>query len=186
MPEWLAPDPGLRKELEERIYQLRAEPHPSSHYAQDERRALDHPLVTIAREEEFERDRRLGISIVQPYLDSDVVDLLTRIRPEVLNGGGRTKGLVRGMLQRRFPELGFDRQKKVGATSMVRDTVGREAGRALEAAGGVNALGQLGVVDPGQFSEEVGRVIADPRHRKINHFRVLETLNTEVWVRSRL
>ena len=54
-------------------------------------------------EETFERSRLLGIPILHPFLDADLTAFLYVTPPELLIRGGRTKGLIRSYLARRFP-----------------------------------------------------------------------------------
>ena len=62
----------------------------------------------------YDEGRRLGAPILSPFQDREVIEFLARTPPELLNAGGRAKGLVRGTLAKRFPAHGFERQKKVG------------------------------------------------------------------------
>src|SRR5437588_460285 len=81
------------------------------------RPALDHAIVSWEWEELFEVYRRLGMRLLQPFWDPDLIDMLYRTPPLRLISDGRTKGLLRASLGRRFPALGFERQRKVEASS---------------------------------------------------------------------
>ena len=126
---WLAPDPDLRRAIDGRWTPKGA---PKSYYLRDLREGLDASLIAQELEEFFELGRRIGTPVVRPFLDPDVIGLLARVPPEVLNHGGRTKALVRQTLDRRFPELAFGQQRKVQAIPtlerVLRDPVRRPVG----------------------------------------------------------
>jgi hypothetical protein len=73
--------------------------------------------------------------------------MLYRTPPRILNEGGRTKGLVRLTLARRFPDLGLGLQRKVNATSFFRSVIRRETPALVEAMGDFPSLSALGIVD---------------------------------------
>ena len=150
----------------------------------DMRRALDHPVIAMEKEEVFESGRRLQMPMLRPYWETDLVELLLRTPPHVLNKGGRSKGLVRSSLARRFPHLGFERQKKVWATNFFRTTMAREGARVWEAMGGARALADLGVVDLNLLTPIVDEAFEEGRGR---HASLLwEVLSLEAWLRPRV
>ncbi len=117
IPRWVAPDPELRKELIERCVATEERSAKlisrlGSFYALALRQLLDHPLSMLEMDELFELGQRVGVRILHPFWDPDLVRFLYRVPPELLNRGLRTKALVREMLARRFSELGFADQKK--------------------------------------------------------------------------
>src|SRR4030095_3566836 len=81
-------------------------PTAGSHYVEAGKKSLDHPMISWELEELFEVYRGVGVRILQPFWDADLVDLLFRMPPFVLNRGGRSKGLVRDSLARRFSAPG--------------------------------------------------------------------------------
>jgi hypothetical protein len=156
IPEWLAPDHDLRNRLLERVSQsmrvkLRPLPahgrrYPRIYFAETYR-ALEHPWVAMEAEETFARGARLGLKILAPYWDADLLELLYRAPPDALNAGGRSKGIVRRSLARRFPDVGFERQKKVVATRFSAALMRAEAPRVWASLGGATALAEAGVVE---------------------------------------
>jgi asparagine synthetase B (glutamine-hydrolysing) len=145
-PEWLAPDPRFRKLLVER--ELADEPAtPRSFYVDQMRSAFDHPVVCVEMEEVFETGRRLGAFMFQPYWDADLVEFLFRVPPTLLNRDDRAKGIVRPLLEKRFPSLGFHRHKKREATTLVDHLVATEGLTAWQTLGGPAALADAGIVD---------------------------------------
>lgn len=182
LPDWLAPDPALRRELYERSPTAAASASHGSIYVREGRRALEHPLVDFEMEEVFESGLRTGARILQPYWDADLLDLLYRVRPEDLNRGGRFKGLVREALERRFPDCGFKSQRKVVATHFFQDLVLGQGGQARKRVGRVTALADLGIVDARQLESDFDHILAtaDRWHAQ----RIWDILLMETWVRS--
>jgi asparagine synthase (glutamine-hydrolysing) len=184
-PPWVAPDRELHDEMLRRAYDSSL-PSPShGYYLREGQLSLDHALVSMEMEDFFETSRRTGVPIRMPFWDRDLVDFLYRTPPEALNEAGRSKGLVRGMLQRRFPELGFERQKKVLATNYFSDLVRRDGPGIAQSLGGFSALADLGIVDDVQlrlFGEKVFAAKTTPR----DEARLWTVMTLERWVRSRL
>jgi asparagine synthetase B (glutamine-hydrolysing) len=183
-PRWVAPDPVLRREITQRAEESGGNPDVESLYEREMRRALDHPLVSWEMEEAFESGRRLGMTVRQPFWDAELVELLYRTPPELLDRGGRAKGLVRQMVARRFPGLGFERQKKVLATNFFNARVLQEGKDAWQAMGGASALAQLGIVEEGSLRSTVTGILVRNDRRKAFH--IWDVLNLEAWLRTRL
>ncbi len=187
-PGWIAPDHALRRELAERMTASIPERSTDGRfYRREMDDALDHALVAMELEEQFESGRRLGLRLVHPFWDPDLLTFLYRTPPEILNQGGRSKGLVRGMLARRFPQLGFERQRKVAATPVVRNYLVREGAAAWRTMGGARALAELGVVDGRAVETLVEEALNDPGPpEKIRHaYRLWDILALETWARAR-
>jgi hypothetical protein len=182
-PEWVAPDPALRREVYQslgRSDEVGAQgPQPELLYLRYHRR-----LVEMDLEDDFEIGRQLGLRVLNPFWDADVVDFLYRIPPALLNRGGRTKGLVRGTLARRFPGLGFERQRKLVLFNFYRDRVLTEGPAAWREMGGVPSLSELGLVDASRLHENVTAIFSG---RRLQQFaRIWDVLNLETWLRPRL
>ena len=146
-PEWLAPDPVLRRSLGDRGV---VRPAPARFYDDELLQGLDHPLVAAEFEQLHEVGRRLGMPIQSPFFDVDLVELLCRVHPDTLNRGGRSKGLVRSTVHRRFPDLSFDMQKKVSAGPTL-DRLLAPGGHGSWQLGPDSALVRLGVIDRNTF-----------------------------------
>lgn len=185
-PGWIAPDPALRRELDERwdCRRERSQPPPGAFYLQDAREFLDHPLTSLDFEEAHENGRRLGMQIRHPFWDPDLVQLLYRMPPQLLQQGGRSKGLVRGMLSRRFPELGFEKQKKVVSLEFFRELMLEEGAQVWKQIGGTSALGDLGIVDAKKVDAEVTQVLAG--RDAAQSYRIWDFVAAEKWTRPRL
>src|SRR5262249_11306638 len=113
-PVWVAPDPALRAEQKRRAESaLTPSIPPRGFYEREMRMGLDHTLVSWDAEERFEMGKRIDVCFLHPFLDPDVVELCYRSLPHLMNKGGRSKGLVREKIARRFPALGLEQQRKV-------------------------------------------------------------------------
>lgn len=156
---WLAPDRSLRQQLLDRDEEyVRTQPREDDllpvsgprEYFRECREALTHPLVSMEAEEVFEYSRDLGVRIVHPYWDPRLVEFLHATPPALLNSGGRSKGLIRDMLTRRFPTLGFERQRKAITASFFAWSVATQAPAVWRETDGTEALAAAGIVDPDQ------------------------------------
>ncbi|MGI8429751.1 MAG: asparagine synthase-related protein [Solirubrobacteraceae bacterium] len=185
LPQWIAPEPALRRDLEERAMEVVGAPRAEDHYTGEMRKALDHPLVAMDMEEVFENSREIGVPVRQPYVDADLVELLYRLAPEAHFSGGRDKGLARGMVAERFPELGFGRKRKILATSFSEALFTAEGPRVWESLGSARALAELGVVDAKLLEDELAAGFASPSAGRYAA-RMWGMLSMEAWLRSRI
>jgi asparagine synthetase B (glutamine-hydrolysing) len=185
-PDWVVPDPDLQRTLRERMEQWtdtsldEPEPRgPYGFYLATFPHSFLHPLRSLDLEEVFASRRRSGLRELQPFWDPDLIQFLCRIHPRVLDRGGRTKGLVREQVARRFPGLGFEQHRKVSASRFFSETVAREAPRAWDRLGGVPMLTQLGIVDAKKAEAaaraDVGRIV------RSGNCRIWEMLTLEAW-----
>jgi len=184
MPDWVAPDPELRAELESRADAGAEHGYEHGFYLREGQLSLDHALTSLEIEEMHESGRRSGVAMRMPFWDPDLVDFLYRTPPELLTEGGRSKSLVRQMLERRFPELGFERHKKVLATNFfVRVMVeeGREVWRTME---GPFALESAGVVDRSRINSLVRGIFDGSDVNDVS--RLWNVISLEAWLRLRL
>ena len=110
--------------------------YPRTYFA-EVRSGFEHPLVSMELEELYAQGRRLGMHMLQPFWDAQLVEFLYRTPPKLLNEGGRSKALVRHAVARRFPGLGFENQRKIAATGFVRSLIEAEGRRAWSELGGV-------------------------------------------------
>ena len=188
-PPWLAPDPALRKTLEDRVDRLveqqlgREDPRGRfGFYFRGLPDAFLHPMRSLDQEELYASRRRVGLRELQPFWDSDLVEFLFRTPPRLLNRGGRTKGLVRYAVDRRFPGLGFERHRKISASNFFCELVQAQGPSAWQRMGGVRALAELGVVDAGRVNRWLAKRVPD--ERQLDTAKVWETLGLEAWVRA--
>jgi asparagine synthetase B (glutamine-hydrolysing) len=190
-PPWIAPSATLQREvaerIEQRVEQRMREPEPRGGYG-FYFRGMDlpvlHPERSREQEEDFEIGRRLSLRIQHPYWDPDLISFLCRVPPRLLLAKGREKGLVRQATHRRFPEAGFERQRKVSAVSFFQERLEAEALPRWRELGGATALASLGVVDPMGLERAVTTTSAGGRLRRLNE--LWELMVLEAWVRPRL
>jgi asparagine synthase (glutamine-hydrolysing) len=192
-PPWLAPDPELQKESRRRFDQAvtaimkRPEPRgPYGFFFSAAPVALIRPSQAMEFEEAFELSRRTGPLELAPYWDADLVEFINRIPPVALDKGGRSKGLVRATIAKRFPGLGFERQRKVSAFNYFGDVLETEGPRAWSRLEGARKLVEMGIVN---LDTAVPPCFADraPNRfdRIIQMHRILDVMQVEAWVRAR-
>jgi len=156
---------------------------------------FEHPLQAMEREEVFERGRRLGMETFMPFWDVDLVEFLSRVPPRLRNEDHLSKSLVRKTLARRFPEAGFDRQKKILAVGLSTRRVFDEAPDAWRALGGPTSLADLGIVESAGLesrAKEILDLAGDGRTargeaalaRSVETYQLWKVLNIESWVRQ--
>jgi Asparagine synthase len=184
VPDWIAPDPALRRELEERALAFQEPGYDKGFYLREGQLSLDHSLVSLELEELHEAGRRRGVAIRMPFWDPDLVDFLYRTPPDLLNHGRRSKGLVRSMLDERFPELGFERHKKVVATNVFAGVLRAEGERALRTMEEPFALEAAGVVDKTRLNSLITGISTGAGMRESSRF--WNVLSLEAWLRPRI
>jgi hypothetical protein len=191
IPDWLAPDPTLRQELREHLSRKAAEalqdtrPEPAGLYWKRTREYLDQPFLVMIKEENFESFRRIGLQEHLPFWDVDLISLLGRTPPELLNQGGLSKGLVRHKLAQKFPRLGFERQKKLWASNYFELVMKSEMQRACEQTNGITSLAALGIVDPKRINSRTESILAG-RQAQSELYGLWLLLNAETWTRARV
>src|SRR5262249_7402696 len=151
-PKWVAPDRLFRRELWDRAQHALMPLHPPrGFYLQDLGNTMGHAVTSLELEADFELGRRLGVKILHPYRDADLVTMLYRTPPRLLNRKGRPTQLVQDSVARRFPSLDrdfggqtVDRQ----TPSFFRTALAKEADAEWKRLGSVEALADLRIVDP--------------------------------------
>ena len=185
IPAWVAPDPALAAEIRRRGLEFWGEPPQEEGWYRNELRlGLEHRLVSMEWEEYFENTRHTGLRTLSPFLDSDLVDFLYRVPPDLLDRGSRSKGLVREELARRFPDLGFERQKKDDATALNRDVAMNESARVWQELGGMTTLAELEILDEKGFERELRTFLSGGQEKDAT--RMWNILNLEAWTKTRL
>lgn len=187
---WLLPDPALRREVERRTRwsvdeTLREAPLPEAGFRHRlVMEMFENPLFAPSFEETYEQGRLTGARHHDVYWDPDLIEFLYRVPPRILYAGGQTKGLVRSRLARRFPGLGFERQKKLVARGFVNEVLLAEAGAAWGALGGAKALASIGAVEPRGVDRFVREAVSGKDTRRLSEVWLL--LRLESWVRPRV
>jgi hypothetical protein len=193
--KWIAPELALRRGINDRIEEsleqdMRESPPtgPYGFYFRDLPYHMSHPLRSIDNEEDFEEGRQMGHRVLSPYWDAELVEFLIRTPPQLLNRGGRAKGLVREELDRRFPQVGFERHKKVSAVTFINAILLAQGPVAWQKLGGTPALIELGIVDDTAFTSimAAASLSSNPRIQIWDSHRLWEVLSLETWLRARL
>lgn len=183
-PAWLSPDPSLRQAQFDRAYASLPPADPAGgFYSRESQATLECPLQSWLFDEQFELGGRYGVRYVHPYWDPDLVAHVYRVRPERLNADDRTKALVRRTLARRFPELGFERQRKAAAMDFFAGVLENEAPSIAATVDDFRGLVSLGIVDAARartFMSEAWRGLLRDRSSAWN------LVNMEHWVRQYL
>jgi hypothetical protein len=186
-PPWVAPDPALRahvaQRVEARFASGRGSPKIDSYYFRDTRSWLDAPDRWFGEEENFLVGRSSGVPVRTPFRDPDLIDFLVTIRPLGRSEDGLSKAFLRRRLVRRFPRLGFDRQRKTNLGEAFLDVLARQAGSQFRALGGLKTLADMGVVDARQAGDLLGDTLAGTGPRARAGFAWI-ILNLETWVRA--
>jgi hypothetical protein len=186
-PAWLALDPDLQVEHQNRAARaMGSSDPPDGFYNRELRTGLDQTLHSWDAEERYEHGRQIGVRFLHPFCDPDLVEMLCRTPPRLLNAGGRSKGLVRETMAKRFPGLGLERQRKVLATSFIQTLLLREGPALADLAGDFPALSDLGIVDGPALAAlirqdlmQCGRRLGASRLGQI-----WQAINFEMWVRA--
>lgn len=185
-PSWVAPDPELRRcmdhRMDQRVEESMQAPEPGGFYERGLRHLTDFYKTELEMEEYFEKSRRSCTPILHPFWDSDLVQLLCRIPPERLAQNGRTKGLVRPLLSKRLPGLGFEQQKKAVVNHLFRDTLLSEGPGAWQALGGTPTLAKLGLLDGPEFASQMTQIFSG-QSKQVGL--IFDVLNLEAWLEPR-
>ena len=183
-PKWIVPDAALRREIDQRRaeYHAKKQAMSGSFYVRDMRPNLDHPIVSWETEEMFEVYRRAGVRVLQPFWDADLIELLYRTPPMLLLRNGRNKGLIRASLARRFPKLGFDRQKKIEAGDFYKSLISREIGPPWKKLEDARILADLGILDEKRFRPALKQILTQRPGIEVNQ--IWSVLNLETWART--
>ena len=183
-PDWVAPDPEIRRAMDDRIDRWIDPARPAGgFYQRESRTALTHPAITHDMEETQEFGRRHGMRVLHPFWDVDVIELLHRVPPRLLMMDGRAKWLLRRNIDTRLPGLGLEKRGKTSAAHVFQGLLDREAPPAWAGLRGPRALDRIGVVRAADIeSGHSARKLVD---RVGGAGRLYTLLNLEAWVQKR-
>lgn len=146
MPSWLAPDPGLRRELVDWVMARTPTIAPARLYDETRREWLEDASFSLMMEEAFSTEGRLGVPTLMPLLDPDLISLLHLLPQGELVRGGRAKSFARDYLASTLT-FADNWPRTVYADSVWDATMAAEGGDAWRELGGAATLSDLGVVD---------------------------------------
>jgi asparagine synthetase B (glutamine-hydrolysing) len=179
LPAWISHDPGLRSALSERL----DAPTPALKSLSAEAREATawHPLVSMHLEDSFATGQRLGLPLLHPLWDVDLVHLLYSAPAGVLQAGERPKGLAIGLARRRL-SIGEEWPKRATADTFLDRTLGAGLLPAWCSLGGPKTLENAGIIEPGVADA----MIEESRRGNPLPLRDLWAMvKSEVWLRSR-
>jgi asparagine synthase (glutamine-hydrolysing) len=179
LPDWIAPDPELRRKLHERVQPPPPQPRPESGYLWEMRPQLQAPRVSMQMEEFFYRGRPWGVSFVHPYWSRPVVEFLVRTPPHLLNSGGRSKGFVRRLLAERFPKLDIAKQKKITRSPLLERLIAQQWPGIWRRWASDSALARAGVVEAPRLEAAMESAVASQKDIYVPLW-----LSTEAWLRA--
>ena len=187
-PPWVAPDPALRAQVVERL---------EASYVRDAIGAETGQLLPprysiqtrfggqvvpgggdVSRRAAYGHPRSGALLGPRPHRVSWCACVL-----HARSANGLAKALVRRPLARRFPELGFDRQRKSKLGVAFLSVLETQAGAARQAMGGFPTLVDLGVIDREQVRVLLDDALAGRSHRERLGW-AWELLNLEAWARA--
>jgi hypothetical protein len=181
-PAWLALDPDLQVEHQHRAPRaMGSSDPPDGFYIRELRTGLDLTLISLDAEERHEQGRQIGVRFLHPFFDPDLVEMLCRTPPRLLNAGGRSKGLVRETMAKLFPGLGLERQRKVWVASFFQALLLQEGPALADLAGDFPALSGLGIVDGPALAAFIRQALMQ-RGRRLGQ--IWHPINVEMWVRA--
>jgi hypothetical protein len=187
-PAWIAPDPDLSSELtrrvEETVEKSIQDQHLKSLYIREMHTSLEHPLVAMELETSYELAQNYNITKLAPFQDADLVDFLYRTPPRFLIKGGMAKGLVRESLRKRFPNLGFESQKKRAAIGFFRHVLINQGRISWEKHRHAEVLAGLGIIDQPRLDAEMQGIFTGALP-PINAWLIWNVLSLEAWTKKR-
>ena len=184
LPKWIAPEPRLRSQLQETIRMVAEKnlrPKHTSLYLETMDRSLNHPLMAMDIEEEFHRSKHMGLLMLSAFWNADLIEMLYRVPPHLLNAGKKSKGLVRYTLAKRFPTLHFEKQKKVVSIDFFKHVLLTEGKEVFNKVKGFSSLYDLGIVHPSQTPQLINSIISTNDSHQA--YRLWDLLSLESWVR---
>lgn len=138
------------------------------------------PLLLLELDQGIIWARNLGFTLLYPYFDRDLVELLLRVHPEYLLAGGHNKTPLRRLVAARLPSVPL-RKKKVDFTQMDHELLVAQGKDIWKAMKGPTMLSELGLVDPDFVNRFMDDYFAG---RDTNSFRTWIILSTEEWLRA--
>jgi hypothetical protein len=147
----------------------------------EKQQLLSTSFISATLEEQVTAGRRLGLEILSPFMDADLIEFLLSLPERALIRGGRAKALARDYLAPDFPFVEGWPPKALGdpVVKALVESEGRQAWRQL---GGAPTLAALGVVDEAHLDA----LLDDPRlESPLPHASMLwDVMSLEAWLRS--
>ncbi len=154
LPSWVCPDPALKEAVAETLYRQRpaslaGDGRIPANFYRHSQRAAANPYYHYEFEVGFHVESACGLRLLSPYHDKRVVRFLNSIPPHVLLHGDNYKGMLRPVAEKRLPDIGLGRQRKIyerDVRAAQHDQL-REGVAQAWAAQDLRVLAEFGVVD---------------------------------------
>jgi hypothetical protein len=184
LPDWLAPDTGLRQDLVETIVGSRVQPALRELAGLSRQRLLDHATPSLMLEQIFAASERTGVRVQAPLLDPDVVSVINSLPPARLVAHGRAKALAAELAATKVAAYRDRWPATVYGDSLWRGALEAEGATVWASLDGVPTLTSLGVVDAEALK---GRVTAPVETiTSADAARIIRALILEGWLRTRI
>jgi asparagine synthetase B (glutamine-hydrolysing) len=122
-----------------------------------------------------------GFTLLYPFFDRDLVDLLLRAHPEHLIAGGWAKTPLRRLVAERLPSVRLP-SKKVDFTQTVHEVLRSSGQRAWRDLNGPVKLAESGIIK----SDRINPLMEDYFEERDNNWvRTWLVLSTEAWLQAR-
>jgi asparagine synthase (glutamine-hydrolysing) len=142
---------------------------------------LQSPLLLQEFEQGFAWAQSLGFTLLFPYFDQDLAELLLRIHPQHLLSGGRAKAPLRRLVAERLPSVTLP-SKKVDFGQIVHTLLRPHCEAQWKEMGEGKTLAKLGVSN----AERLGSAVHDYAvGQSQNSHMAWRILSTEAWLRKR-
>lgn len=182
VPSWIIPDPALRRELISRFEErFEKDIRQDSFYVAHLNMYLLDSYSNMVQEEQFYRNLGTGTFTLHPYWNPPLADFLLRVRPEILTAGAQSKSLIRSMLVQWFPELEFERQRKVISSDFAKAVFQQELPKLWAELGGPRRMRELGLVEPDRYQKALSPRMKSDTMRDLNE--VWHGASIEAWIR---
>ncbi len=180
-PHWAISDPALRREVLARYVEAERVCEEDSFYTAYNNKYLLDPSIGMVCEQQFYRNKEVGIPTLHPYWHRPLANFLFRMPPELLEDGRKTKSLARRLVAARFPDLGFDKQKKVVAVDFAKEILQKELPGLWRYLDRARCMADLGLVDPGPYHAMLERYSQSDKGRHL--YQVWHGGTIEEWIR---
>ncbi len=139
------------------------------------------PILFHEFEQAYAWAHNLGFSLLYPYYDQDLVEVVLRFHPTQLIAGGKAKGPLRRMVGRRLPAVSLP-TKKVDFAQMVHDLLRPRCKEKWQSMEGTKCLEDLGISKRSTLDAAIEDYASG---RNDNAQLVWRILSTESWLRKR-
>ena len=184
LPGWLVPDRTLRAQLAAALAEHRPAVSARDHVTRSRLRLLDHTTPSVIQEGLFSAKQRIGIPVLAPLLDPDVVSVISSIPPVRLVAHGRAKALAAELAGSRVPAYARQWPPTVYGDSLWARTIASEGAAAWSTTGGMELLAAAGVVDDQVLEQRLQQ--KERRWSAAEGTRLIRALILEVWFRGRI